>query len=404
VIPTRWPVAGRLNGWNPMKYANREMKIDQIIGYFNDNKISLIPPFQRGSVWTLPMRQKLIANMVQQRPIPAIFLYKDPEGSMFSYNILDGKQRLETLILFVGDKHPDLKVNNLRDYFFGRGARKPAKNFQVQVDGKLKSFARLGEALVRSFREYAIPTIEIDMDDDRASSLDELTNLFTDINTYGVKVSRFHVVKAMRKDPLIGSVFDLIAVEQTRRKAKYYKAQDNNFTFVLKRLQIVYRLVDPNSRVDRMWERLVEIALFARVRKHRAPVAILGMFLKGKGKTPESRRLDRTEIASLRSVFGFLAKAYRASGELMKSNLATDQPQFYTLVTSLLGTDLIRKIEEPNLIRKLTELGRVIAGAAAPDDLQRKIEEYKELSTRQTTNPGRRVRRQELLIELVNAL
>jgi hypothetical protein len=56
-----------------MKYVNREMKIDQIIGYFNDKKINLLPPFQRGSVWKINHRLKLIENMVKERPIPAIF-------------------------------------------------------------------------------------------------------------------------------------------------------------------------------------------------------------------------------------------------------------------------------------------------------------------------------------------
>jgi len=37
----------------------------------------------------------------------------------------------------------------------------------------------------------------------------------------------------------------------------YYKPIKNNVTFVLKRLQIVDNLVDDNSRVDRMWERLL---------------------------------------------------------------------------------------------------------------------------------------------------
>ena len=83
-----------------MKYVNREMKIDQIVAYFNDKKFSLIPPFQRGTVWKLPMRRKLIQNMVRACPIPAIFLYKESAGTQFNYNILDGKQRLESLILF----------------------------------------------------------------------------------------------------------------------------------------------------------------------------------------------------------------------------------------------------------------------------------------------------------------
>ena len=385
-----------------MNYVNREMKVDQLIGYFNDGKVSLIPPFQRGSVWKLPMRQRLISNMVRQRPIPAIFLYKDPEGSKFSYNILDGKQRLESLILFIGDKHPDLKVNKIRDYFFGRAA--PLKNFDIEYEGKMQGFARLNEATVRAFREYAIPTIEIDMDDDRAASLDELTQLFADINTHGVKVDRFHVVKAIQKDPLIKSVFELLAIEQKRRKAKYYRAQDNSFTKVLKQLQIVSRLADPTARVDRMWERLVEIALYARTRQHRAPAQVLSVFLKGQGKGGINQKLDKAELSTLRRAFGFLAKAYSNSTGFQKSKLATDQPQFYTLITTLLSTDLLNQFDETELVRRLTAFGRVIDSGAPPEELKKKLEEYKELSVRTTTHSNRRVRRQELLTEFINAL
>ncbi len=42
--------------------------------------------------------------MVTGRPIPAIFLYKEPDGSKFTYNILDGKQRLESLRTYILDK------------------------------------------------------------------------------------------------------------------------------------------------------------------------------------------------------------------------------------------------------------------------------------------------------------
>src|SRR4051794_2440424 len=64
-----------------MHYRNSEMKLDQIIGYFNGKKINLIPPFQRGHVWGLPARRRLLENMVKGRPIPAIFLYKEAAGS-----------------------------------------------------------------------------------------------------------------------------------------------------------------------------------------------------------------------------------------------------------------------------------------------------------------------------------
>src|SRR5688500_2500141 len=94
-----------------VKYNNREMKVGTIVSHMNDRTINLIPPFQRGTVWNLKTRRMLASNMIQARPIPAIFLYKEAAGSRFSYNILDGKQRLETLMLFIGNKRPDMRID-----------------------------------------------------------------------------------------------------------------------------------------------------------------------------------------------------------------------------------------------------------------------------------------------------
>ena len=101
-----------------MNYEIGKMKLDELVGYFRDGKMNLIPPFQRGRVWTSRLRQKLLENMVRGKPIPAIFLYLEASGSRFSYNILDGKQRLESILLFIADGRTDLLVPNWRDYFF----------------------------------------------------------------------------------------------------------------------------------------------------------------------------------------------------------------------------------------------------------------------------------------------
>src|SRR6266581_1605283 len=95
-----------------MKFKNSEMKMEDLVGNFRAGKINLIPPFQRGRVWSLPLRKKLLENMVRGKPIPAIFLYKQPDGSMYSYSILDGKQRLESILLFVGDKRSEIRIPN----------------------------------------------------------------------------------------------------------------------------------------------------------------------------------------------------------------------------------------------------------------------------------------------------
>jgi hypothetical protein len=127
-----------------MKYKNSEMSIDSLVGYFSDGKISLIPPFQRGGVWNVSQRRKLIENIVRGKPIPAIFLYKEAAGSRVSYNILDGKQRLESLLLFIGNSHKEMRIPNWRDYFF---RKREGGNFTINVahSGERKASILFGQ-------------------------------------------------------------------------------------------------------------------------------------------------------------------------------------------------------------------------------------------------------------------
>src|SRR5438132_14272122 len=102
----------------PMQYRTYDMKMDSLIAFLNQGKINLVPAFQRGHVWKLSDRKKLLSNIVLGRPFPSIFLYKDPSGSRYTYNILDGKQRIESIILFIGPGTPDLAIDNWADYFY----------------------------------------------------------------------------------------------------------------------------------------------------------------------------------------------------------------------------------------------------------------------------------------------
>ena len=149
----------------------------------------------------------------------------------------------------------------------------PGPNCRRQAD-----VSELDEGAIRELREYSISTIEITLTDD--STLDDMISLFVDINQYGVKVQRFDIVKAMgRNDPLLLDVFALIAQEQKRGEDIFYRTKRTPFTNILKRMYIIEKLSDQKSQVDRMWERLLEIVLFARDQKHRNPVAILKGFI-----------------------------------------------------------------------------------------------------------------------------
>jgi uncharacterized protein DUF262 len=371
-----------------------------LVGYINDSKINLIPSFQRGSVWTKKLRQKLLTNIVRGRPIPAIFIYKEESGSMYAYSILDGKQRLESLMLFIGNLRGDLRINNINEYFFARPLRK-LRNFKIEIDDEEMGFKQLEESVVRDFREYAIPTIEISLED---SSMAEIVELFVDINSYGVKVSRFDVVKAMVKDPFLGTVLNLVAEKQPRGKAIHYKAKSSPINRVMNKLAVVARLESSNVRIDRIWERLAEIALFTRTGKHRRPIAVLKSFIKG--GDVEQAALKQSEATRIRNVFKFLDSAYKASPILRQSKLATNEPQFYTLATSLLSSgNLIAQQGDTILTQKLERFAQIIDGQSrAPAGLESDFKEFTELTARATTDIGKRERRQELFLSVIAQL
>ena len=385
-----------------MRYRNSEMKIDQLVSYLNEEKINLSPAFQRGHVWTLKTRRKLVRNIVLGKPIPAIFLYKEAVGSKYSYNILDGKQRLESLILFIADDRPDLRVANWSRYFFGSDHQKAAR-FGVELPLKRRPFAKLTDEEVRDFREYSIPTIEISLEED--TSLDEVITLFVDINQQGEPVKRFDIVKALyRSDPVLKGVFGLLALEQRRGQDVFYKPKNNEFTSVLKRLQVVDSISASNAKVDKMWEKLLELAIFARSGEHRNPVAILKEFITPAANKPRSPKLASAEVERLRRVFRFLKSLLPG---MKQSRFFTDQTHSYTMVTSILHGNLLDVIGEGALAAKLRNISGLLddeKAAASNKKLTAKLREYRELSTKQTTHVSRRSARDNLFVEMINSL
>ncbi len=303
----------------------------------------------------------------------------------------------------IGDKRPALRIENLHKYFFQRRHREAA-NFWIEIDGTKQRLPALTDELFREFQEYVIPTIEITLSEDDPSSLDEIINLFVDINSYGAKVKRFDIVKAMSKDTLLANVFDLVARKEKRKKDMFYKAKHTDFTKILKTLQTVENLQDPNSKVDRMWELLVEITLFLRTKAHRNPVEILKSFIRAT-KEQSQAKLSSTEERELRALFHFLVKAYK-NNDLLETRLATNQIHFYTMVTSIIARDLLSTLPQEELIRKLAAFGQILDKkiAAPTKELGVIMRSYRELSEKQTTHVGRRAERQNKFMEAIDAL
>lgn len=385
-----------------MEYKNTETKLETLVTYFNEERINLNPVFQRGSVWNLKTRQELVKNIVQRRPIPAVFLYKDDDGSKYTFNILDGKQRLESLLMFIGARRSDLSIKNWSHYIHDKDLRAEV-DFTVDLgDGKQVALTDLDDSTIRNLREYPIPTIEIALNEN--TSLDEIISLFVDINQYGVKVTRLQIVRALkREDRFLNDVYQLIAEKQRRRQAVYARRKKTPYPRVLKHLQVVSKIRQANEQAERMWERLFELALFVRSNgTHRKPAEILKSFINTPAES--QKKLTKQERSKLSRVFEFLADAYKKT-ELVETRFATDQTHFYTMTTALLASDLLDRVPADELADLLTEFGLALDGEVAKNKkFSQELRVYKDLSAKQTSDPSRRRERQSTFIRAIDLL
>lgn len=73
------------------------------------NQINLSPKYQREFVWNKEKQDHLIYSILQRWPIPSIYLIQCDENGSCKYEVLDGKQRLTTILKFVTN---DLKLDD----------------------------------------------------------------------------------------------------------------------------------------------------------------------------------------------------------------------------------------------------------------------------------------------------
>lgn len=148
--------------------------VNDFAHYFQSKQINLEPGFQRHSVWSSVDRRRLIHSMVSGYPLPNIFLYKRYSRGKLIYDVIDGKQRLETIFMFLGlgrFKHHqfaarlDLGEEQGADWYSWQDIRKYFPDFR----GPLES--------------YQIQTVEV------SGKLSEIILLFVRINSTGKRLT-----------------------------------------------------------------------------------------------------------------------------------------------------------------------------------------------------------------------
>jgi uncharacterized protein with ParB-like and HNH nuclease domain len=148
---------------------------------YDHGHLNLKPDFQRQSVWAERDRAKLMDSILRNYPLPAIFLYKREEDGHLIFDVIDGKQRLESVFMFIGTTHGSYKTRT----------QLPGIDSIEWVNWSLLK----RKSLQHLITGYEIPVIEVDGD------MGEIIDLFVRINSTG---------KAL--------------TPQEKRKARYYNS------------------------------------------------------------------------------------------------------------------------------------------------------------------------------------
>lgn len=124
-----------------MKRQASVQDISWFLDLNNVSKLNLNPPYQRRSVWTPSDRKFFLDTIFRNYPCPPIFIHKtiDDSGST-TYHVVDGKQRLETIIRFAENKMPiskefgDERLNGKRFKSLDSDLKKIFWNYSLAVD------------------------------------------------------------------------------------------------------------------------------------------------------------------------------------------------------------------------------------------------------------------------------
>lgn len=149
--------------------------VKQLLSMNVAGKLNLDPGFQRSSVWAKKDRQMLIDTLLKGMPLPNLFLWEHKEGNKLIYDVIDGKQRIESLLEFTKNRMPlVVKFNPENDPDW--------KNQDKQL-WSWKDIQKSEVAIARQFLSYEFPVVIV------KGSLPDVEQVFIRINSTGKKLT-----------------------------------------------------------------------------------------------------------------------------------------------------------------------------------------------------------------------
>lgn len=249
-----------------------DITVQQLISMVYNDQIDIAPEYQRQYRWDIQRQSQFIESLFLGIPIPSLFMATNKDGT---WELVDGVQRLSTLIHFAGDINARKKLNlstaltlnNLEKLDYFNGYR----------------FDRLPSSVQLQFNLRPIKVTTLNDKSDKVVRFD----LFERLNTGGVVLSN----QEIRACVFRGKFNDLL--EEL--------AQDPDFTTVVK--------LSKREEQDRTREEYV-LRFFAFYHRYKdfehSVIEFLNSYMEEQQKSvkyPEFRNLFRKTFSQLAQLF-----------------------------------------------------------------------------------------------------
>jgi len=140
-----------------------------------ENDLNVSPPFQRPDVWSVVTKTRFIDSLTKDLPIPSMcFSY---EISSEKYEVVDGKQRVGTIVEFLKKNSDWKKLSYLEDV-------------RAELSGKsLENVKEKYNILVQKIKNVTLPITVVRYDAKKKEHLDYVFTIFHRLNTGGMKLN-----------------------------------------------------------------------------------------------------------------------------------------------------------------------------------------------------------------------
>lgn len=154
-------------------FDSRTYSINDFLEWEERKQLEISPKFQRRSVWSPQAKSYLIDTILKDKPLPKIFMRTttDPKTKKTVREIVDGQQRMRTILSFVKDGFRISKIHN------------------EEYGGKV--YSELPEDVQTEFLKYEL-SVDLLLDlSDR-----DVLDIFARLNTYSVSLNKQELFNA----------------------------------------------------------------------------------------------------------------------------------------------------------------------------------------------------------------